>query len=308
MTLEITAKTLLIGLPIVLLVLLGSWVGVETYTATSSFCGGICHTMTEQYVAWKVDTHHAKNNKAGAQAECIDCHFLPGEHGSLKAKYEGLRHLAAYLYDRNAPLPIRPDIPDGACLSSGCHSDKKFEDKELQFADKIKFKHTVHLGEKALDGHKLTCDTCHFKVTESKHFEVPKDICYLCHLKLEKPTLEKAVLAQDASSSNGSELQSKIPTGGATIPVSVDGKTGFGISFKNKPSIDFNSRASRDAAFVTLYRRNRSRLSSPRVIPSRNPLPTRALRRRASLAKAAISKLSADRVKSRPAMSSPTDV
>ena len=52
--------------------------GVEYYTAQSSFCGGSCHTMTEQYEAWKSDYHHKDNNPDGMQAGCIDCHFLPG--------------------------------------------------------------------------------------------------------------------------------------------------------------------------------------------------------------------------------------
>lgn len=176
--------------------------------------------MDEQFEAWKNNRHHAQNNKAGLQAECIDCHFLPGEKTSLKAKYEGARHLFAYLYDPEAPLPIRPKIPDGACLQSGCHAKAEFEEKEVTFAEKARFKHKVHFSDKALDGQELTCDTCHFKVTAEKHFEVPKDICYLCHLKLESPTLEKA--AAPASSQ-----QAEI------------------ISFVGRPSIDFNEGPSR---------------------------------------------------------------
>ncbi len=153
---NITGRAVLIAVPIFLLVLAASWIGIETYTVGPSFCGGTCHTMTEQYNAWKADKHHANNNPAGIQANCVDCHFLPGDKYSLKAKYEGLRHLAAYLYDPNAPLPIRPVIPDGACLRSGCHADRAFEAKMLPFGLRAKFKHEVHLGDKALDAHKLT--------------------------------------------------------------------------------------------------------------------------------------------------------
>ncbi|MBT3094512.1 MAG: NapC/NirT family cytochrome c, partial [Candidatus Thiodiazotropha sp. (ex Lucina pensylvanica)] len=80
------------------LFLLTAWGGFEYYTSQSSFCGGSCHTMTEQYEAWKSNYHYKSNNPEGMQAECVDCHFLPGEKHSMKAKYEGLRHLAAYLY------------------------------------------------------------------------------------------------------------------------------------------------------------------------------------------------------------------
>ncbi len=197
---------------------LTAWGGTEYYTAQSSFCGGSCHTMTEQYEAWQSDYHHESNNPDEMQAECIDCHFLPGEKYGLKAKYEGLRHLAAYLYDADAPLPIRPVIKDGACLQSGCHDRETVAQKEIQYTEKVRFKHEVHFTDKALDGHVITCDTCHFKSSEKKHFEVPTEICFLCHLKLEKPTLEIA-------EASGREFRQ--------------------ISFANRPTIDFNQGASR---------------------------------------------------------------
>lgn len=171
--------------------------GVIKYTSSPGFCGGSCHTMTEQYDAWKVNKHHGSNNPSGVQAGCIECHFLPGDKLTLKAQIVGLRHLFAYLTFDKAPLPIRPIIPDGACLQSGCHSKDKFEDTELKFSEKkVKFKHKVHFSDKALDGHPLTCDTCHFKVSAEKHFEVPKEICFLCHHKLGKQTLAKAKMAE----------------------------------------------------------------------------------------------------------------
>jgi len=203
------------GLVLFLLITYG---GVEYYTSQSSFCGGSCHTMTEQYEAWENNTHHASNNPEGKQAECIDCHFLPGEKRSLKAKYEGLRHLAAYLYNPKAPLPIRPVIKDGSCLQSGCHNRETLAQKEIQYTEKVRFKHEIHFTDKALDGHDITCDTCHFKTTADKHFEVPKEICFLCHLNLEKPTLDKVEMG-------GGEIEQ--------------------IDLHSRPSIDFNQGASR---------------------------------------------------------------
>ncbi|MBC8211611.1 MAG: NapC/NirT family cytochrome c [Gammaproteobacteria bacterium] len=214
----LTRKLIIIIASGTILFLITSYAGVEYYTAQSSFCGGSCHTMTEQYEAWKTNFHHKDNNPDGIQAECVDCHFLPGEHNSMHAKYEGLRHLAAYLYNPDAPLPIRPVIKDGACLQSGCHNRETLAQKEIQYTDKVRFKHEVHFSDKALDGHQITCDTCHFKTTEAKHFEVPQDICFLCHLKLEKPTLDKAEIN------------------------SVDMNK---VSFASRPSIDFNQGASR---------------------------------------------------------------
>lgn len=202
----------------IIVFLLTAWGGTEYYTAQSSFCGGSCHAMTEQYETWKANYHHKSNNPDEMQAECVDCHYLPGEKYGLKAKYEGLRHLAAYLYDPDAPLPIRPVVEDGACLQSGCHDRETVAQKEIQYTEKVRFRHEVHFTDKALDGYTITCDTCHFKTSERKHFEVPTEICFLCHLKLEKPTLDKARV------SDGNLSQ---------------------ISFDSMPSIDFNQGASR---------------------------------------------------------------
>ncbi|MDH3379368.1 MAG: NapC/NirT family cytochrome c [Gammaproteobacteria bacterium] len=204
-----------------LLVLAAAYGGMEYYTSKSSFCGGSCHTMTEQYEAWQSDLHYASNNDEGMQAECIECHFLPGEKSSLKAKYQGLRHLFAYLFEPEAPLPIHPVVPDGACLQSGCHDKGELGEQEIQYTDKVRFKHEVHLGDEALEGQQLACDTCHIKVSEEKHFEVPADVCHLCHLKREKPTLATADMG---------ELE-----GGKIIRV----------SFIDRPSIDFIEGVSR---------------------------------------------------------------
>jgi len=220
---HVTWVSVIISAIVIVIALGGSWYAQEAYTSRSEFCGGSCHTMDEQFVAWKNNKHHASKNETGMQAECVDCHFLPGEKHGFKAKMEGLRHLAAYLYDPDAPLPIRPVIKDGACLQSGCHAIDKLQDKELKFTKKIRFKHKPHFGDKALAGQTLSCDTCHFKVTADKHFEVPKDICFLCHLKLEKPTLEKAALEE------------------VTIGEGAVEK----ISFSQRPSIDFNQGASK---------------------------------------------------------------
>ena len=199
-----------------------SYGGMEVYTSQSSFCGGSCHVMDEQYAGWKNSKHHASKSKNGTQAECVDCHFGPDGKYTLKAKYEGLRHLFAYLYNDKAPLPIRPVMKDKNCLQSGCHDKGKLAEKELQFTEKkVKFKHQVHFTDKALEGQPITCDTCHFKTTEEKHFEVPQDICFLCHLKLDKPTLDRA---------------------GTTMPNGIGIKR---ISFKTEPRVSFNEGASK---------------------------------------------------------------
>jgi hypothetical protein len=100
---------------------------------------------------------------------------------------EGARHLAAYLYDRDAPMPIRPVVKDGACLRSGCHAKDKFQDKTLKYGEKSLFKHKAHFEKETLKGQKLFCDTCHVKHSAEKHFETPSGICFTCHFWPERP-------------------------------------------------------------------------------------------------------------------------
>jgi len=221
---SVTWGTAVAGFVIVLFLLVGGWFAQASYFKQSSFCGSSCHAMTEQFTAWKKDKHHASNNEKKQEAGCVDCHILPGEESSLKEKYRGLRHLSASLYDAKMPLPIRPVVNDESCLRSGCHAKEKFQDKEIKFTEKVRFKHKAHFGDKVLEGQQgVSCETCHFKVTAEKHFEVPKDICFLCHLKLEKPTLEQAVMEE----------------------VTIGEKAVREISFRQRPTIDFNQGASK---------------------------------------------------------------
>ena len=168
----------------------GAWEGFAYYTSQNSFCGGSCHIMDEQYQAWKKSEHYAPADDLAKQAGCIECHFLPGEKRSFKAMMVGARHLAAYLYDRDAHLPIRSVVPDGACLRSGCHAIEKFQDKEIEYGEKSIFKHKGHFEKETLKGQKLFCDTCHVKHSAEKHFEAPKEICFTCHFRPGSPQEE----------------------------------------------------------------------------------------------------------------------
>jgi nitrate/TMAO reductase-like tetraheme cytochrome c subunit len=172
------------GIVLVVLLVAGTVIfgATDHYTSQPSFCGTSCHAMDEPYESWKASKHYASNNPDGEQAGCVECHFLPGGKMTWKAQLEGARHLAAYLYDPKAPLPIRAVVPDGACLRSGCHALQAFQDEVIEFVGQVRFQHATHFDGKALEGQTLTCDTCHFKVSEEKHFEVPEEICYLCHL------------------------------------------------------------------------------------------------------------------------------
>jgi nitrate/TMAO reductase-like tetraheme cytochrome c subunit len=180
-------KAVAVAFVALVVVLAGAWSGAEYYTSQDSFCGGSCHVMDEQYEAWKKSEHFAPAGDPDKRAGCIECHFLPGEKRSFKAMMEGARHLAAYLYDRDAHLPIRPVVKDGACLRSGCHAIEAFQDETLEFGERSIFKHRAHFEKETLKGQKLFCDTCHVKHSAQKHFEAPKEICFTCHLRPEGP-------------------------------------------------------------------------------------------------------------------------
>ncbi len=206
----VLSKGILIAACSILVVVLVGGVGTATYvTSQPAFCGAVCHIMNEPYEAWKKDKHFAPDGDTGKQADCIECHFLPGEKTSFKGTMEGLRHLAAYLYDRDAHMPVRPVVKDGACLRSGCHVITKFQDKEVKYGEKSTFKHKAHFEKDVLKGQPIYCDTCHVKHSAKKHFETPKEICFTCHLRLKgapkgdettiKPILIKASFKRTAT-------------------------------------------------------------------------------------------------------------
>jgi len=85
-------------------------------------------------------------------------------------------------------------------LRSGCHSKDTFQDKEIEFADDIKFIHKAHFEDAEHGGADLSCDNCHQKITKKQHFEVAKEICFLCHLQ---PSAE-SVAANDPAANEGS--------------------------------------------------------------------------------------------------------
>ena len=221
-------------------VLAGSYAGAEYYSSQSSFCGGVCHVMEEQYQAWKKSGHHAPQVEAEKQASCIDCHFLPGGHGSFKGKMEGIRHLAAYLYDPDAHLPIRPVIKDGACLRSGCHAIEKFQDEEVKYGEKSTFKHKAHFEKETLKGQKLFCDTCHVKHSAEKHFETPKSVCFTCHLRPADPQKVAPIADQP-------QLVKASLDPGATVGLDNGVKSGADNGVKYGATVGFNEGANKCA-------------------------------------------------------------
>jgi hypothetical protein len=176
--------------------------GVDYYTSTAEFCGNTCHVMKAAYESWKVSEHKDLN--------CLDCHATSDDKPLPLFSFQGLRQAYSYVMRDGEHPRIRPVISDQSCAASGCHSGKEFlkEDSTFKKREGIRFIHLTH-KVKAFDqlqpaaaeatatpetpvaaatpttipGHELHCDTCHVSNSQENHFEVPKEVCFLCHFK-----------------------------------------------------------------------------------------------------------------------------
>ncbi len=145
----------------------------EYYTAQPSFCGS-CHIMKRYYNTWAKSKHK--------DFACVECHYAPGEKMTLKAKFKGLGLVFTYLAVKEKLVRKVAEVPDVSCMTYDCHPREKFLEKKYKFTKKIPYIHKTH-EEKTIEGQKLHCNTCHQHVSPDKHFEVPKESCYLCHFK-----------------------------------------------------------------------------------------------------------------------------
>lgn len=167
-------KIILIVVPLVLVVLgSATLAGLEVYTSQSSFCGS-CHIMKPYYESWKAGKH------AEHGVDCVDCHYAPGEKGSLKAKFKGLGQLFSYLGTDITTVRAPAKVNDLSCGTADCHPNQTLSDKKLKFTEEISYVHNTHM-DKTVEGQTLHCATCHQHVTREKHFEVPQSSCFLCH-------------------------------------------------------------------------------------------------------------------------------
>jgi len=168
-------RIILIFLVAIVVFVVAGIVASEYYTSQPGFCGS-CHIMKSYYDSWEKDKHGEKG------ITCVECHYAPGEKGTLKARFKGLGQLFSYLATKDKEVRKPPKVPDDSCLMSNCHPREKFLDKELKFTEKVPYVHKAH-EEKTIEGQKPHCDTCHLHRSVEKHFEVPKEACYLCHFK-----------------------------------------------------------------------------------------------------------------------------
>jgi nitrate/TMAO reductase-like tetraheme cytochrome c subunit len=124
----------------VLLVLSTALVTTAEYkTSQPQFCAS-CHVMTPYYESWQKDMHGGK-----LEVACVECHYAPGERTTIKAKLRGLSQVASYFSGRYGTSRPRAHVDNQSCLTSKCHGDLGFMNKEIAIGNTVKFVHAKHL-------------------------------------------------------------------------------------------------------------------------------------------------------------------
>lgn len=174
-------KGILLSIILTVVIIAAMVFAVESYTARPSFCGTSCHIMDKPYKSWQTDKH-GKTGKV--EVACVDCHYAPGEKMTLHAKFKGLGQLFTYLSTDSKEVRRPTHIADISCSTGQCHPSEKFMNKKLIYGKdkKVRFTHKAHF-EKTIPGQEMHCTTCHIKAGDKKHFEVPKEQCYICHFR-----------------------------------------------------------------------------------------------------------------------------
>jgi nitrate/TMAO reductase-like tetraheme cytochrome c subunit len=124
---------------IVLIVLSGLMlVWADHKTTQPEFCGS-CHIMEPYYESWHADLHGGK-----LEVACVECHYAPGERTTVKSRLRGLSQVASYVSGRYGTARPRAHVDNLSCLTSKCHGDMQFMDKEISLGT-VKFTHAKHL-------------------------------------------------------------------------------------------------------------------------------------------------------------------
>lgn len=175
----------------------------ERYTSDSAFCTK-CHIMKTAVETWKNDKHRmGSHTKIEKDVECIECHYAPDDKLNPKIKFRGLGQLFSYIATQDKEVRKRAVVNDASCMTAQCHPKEKFFEKKIEYKTKYKtefkgtlvpFTHKTH-NEKTIEGQKLRCSSCHIHQSPGKHFEVPKELCFLCHFRTAKENEGRAKCA-----------------------------------------------------------------------------------------------------------------
>jgi len=144
---------------------------------------------------WKKDKHKmGSHSKIEKDVDCIECHYAPGDKMNPKVKFRGLGQLFSYIATGDKEVRKRAVVNDSSCMTAKCHPKENFFEKKIDYTAKYKtdykgtlvpFTHKTH-DEKTIEGQKLRCSSCHIHQSAGKHFEVPRELCFLCHFRSAK--------------------------------------------------------------------------------------------------------------------------
>jgi len=113
-------------------------VTAEHQTSKPQFCGS-CHIMEPYYATWQADLHGGKLDVA-----CVDCHYAPGQRNTINSQLRGLSQVASYFSGRYGSSRPRAHVDNRSCMTSKCHGDMGFMDKEIAIGT-VTFVHAKHL-------------------------------------------------------------------------------------------------------------------------------------------------------------------
>src|SRR5581483_6561290 len=131
-------KGLAITVVVLVLLCVIGLVIADRATSKPEFCGS-CHIMEPYYASWQADVHGGK-----LEVACIDCHYAPGERDTFMAKMRGLSQVTSYVSGRYGASRPRAHVDNRSCMTSKCHGDMGFMDKQLSVGT-VKFVHAKHL-------------------------------------------------------------------------------------------------------------------------------------------------------------------
>jgi cytochrome c nitrite reductase small subunit len=124
-----------LGVLPLLMLIVGNFAALE-YSTTRQFCGS-CHLTMKAYID---DLSNPKSqslaglhfqNRAAPDTECYSCHVNYGLHGTLEAKFTGLRHLYRY-QTATYEFPLKMYHPYSNLLCLNCHQGaKRFMAQEI---------------------------------------------------------------------------------------------------------------------------------------------------------------------------------
>ena len=177
---------IILGALALLLVLGGvAFAGLWHVSASPQFCSS-CHIMEPYVQGWKASKH--------SPVACVQCHYPPGFRDTVRVKFQAMTQVAKWATGTYSSKPFA-EVEDASCLRSGCHSTAQLDGRgPMLAAQGVRFGHRLHL-DAARTKAQLRCTSCHSQVVVTRHFEVDRRTCFLCHFKDTKQGRELTPIA-----------------------------------------------------------------------------------------------------------------